>query len=142
MSTQLAAEEDAIQAVDAELVAALNARDIDRWLRCFAADARMMPPGAPPVAGKEAIREFIAELLTIPNFSVARHLETVEVSRSGDLAWVSYSYELTIRDDSGHPFVDRGKDVTVYRKADGDACRWSWTCGVKTRRPRSRSVAA
>jgi uncharacterized protein (TIGR02246 family) len=121
MSTQRPAEQEAIRAVDAELVAALNARDIDRWLRCFAADARMMPPGASPVAGKKAIREFIAGLLTIPSFSVAHHLETVEVSRSGDMAWVSYSYELTIRDASGNPFVDKGKDVTVYRKADGGA---------------------
>lgn len=121
MSAQVALEQEAIRAVDAELVAALNARDIDRWLRCFAADARMMPPGAPQVAGKEAIRAFIAELLTIPSFSVAHHLETVEVSRSGDLAWVSYSYDLTIRDASGNPFVDKGKDVTVYRKADGGA---------------------
>lgn len=119
MSAQLATEQEAIRAVDAELVGALNARDIERWLQCFAADARMMPPGAPPVSGKEAIRKFIAELLTIPDFSVAHHLDTIEVSRCGDLAWVSYSYELTIRDASGSPFIDKGKDVTVYRKADG-----------------------
>lgn len=119
MSTQVAAEQEAIRAVDAELVAALNARDVDRWLRCFAEDARMMPPGAPPVTGKEAIRTFIAELLAIPNFSVAHHLESIEVSRSGDLGWVSYSYELIMRDPGGSPFLDTGKDVTVYRKAGG-----------------------
>jgi uncharacterized protein (TIGR02246 family) len=115
-------EQSAIRAVDAELVAALNARDVERWLRCFAPDAKLMPPGAPPVAGREAIRTFVAELLTIPDFSVAHHLESVEVSRGGDLGWVSYTYELTIRDAGGSPVVDRGKDITGYRKAaDG---RW------------------
>jgi ketosteroid isomerase-like protein len=34
---------------------------------------------------------------------------------------VSYSYALTIRDANGVPFVDKGKDVTVYRKADDGA---------------------
>lgn len=121
MSTPVASEQDAIRAVDAELVAALNARDIDRWLRCFSADAKMMPPGAPPVSGKDAIRKFIAELLTIPSFHVVHHLQSVEVARSADLAWVSYSYELTIRDASGAPVIDRGKDVTVYRKASDGA---------------------
>ena len=46
------------------------------------APAKMMPPGAPPVEGKEAIRRFIGELLTIPNFFVAHHMEAVNVSSS------------------------------------------------------------
>ena len=112
----IAADEAAIRRVDAGLVAALNTRDVDRWLSFFAPDAKMMPPGALPIEGKEAIRNFIGELLTIPDFFVAHHLQSVEVSRGGDLAWVSYSYELTVKDPSGKPVTEKGKDISIYRK--------------------------
>ncbi len=112
----LAADEACIRRVDSELVESLNARDIDRWLNAFAPNAKMLPPGAPPVEGKEAIRAFIRELLTIPSFFVAHHLASVDVSRSGDLAWVSYSYELTIKDPDGQPVVESGKDISIYAK--------------------------
>src|SRR5262245_33436098 len=59
---------------------AKNARNVDCWLWFFAPDARIMPPGAAPVEGKEAIHSFISELLTIPSFFVAHHLESVNVS--------------------------------------------------------------
>ncbi len=112
----IAVDEAAIRRVDAGLVAALNTRDVDRWLSFFAPDAKMMPPGALPIEGKEAIRNFIGELLTLPDFFVAHHLQSVEVSRCGDLAWVSYSYELTVKDPSGKPVTEKGKDISIYRK--------------------------
>ncbi len=122
----IAADEASIRKTDSDMVAALNARDVDRWLTFFASDAKMMPPGAPPVAGKEAIRKLIAELMTIPNFAVAHHLESVVVSRSGDLAYVSYSFELTVKDAKGQPVTERGKDISVYKKeSDG-----SWKLAV------------
>jgi steroid delta-isomerase-like uncharacterized protein len=114
---QLALERDAIRAADAALVAALNGRDVERWLRGFDPDAWLMPPGAPPVCGTDAIRAFVSELVAIPDFRVAHHLERIDVARSGDLGWVSYSYELTIRDAAGNAVIDKGKDVSVYRKA-------------------------
>lgn len=109
----IAADEASIRKTDSDMVAALNARDVDRWLTFFATDAKMMPPGSPPVIGKEAIRRMIAELMTIPNFAVAHHLESVVVSRSGDLAYVSYSYELTVKDAKGQPVTERGKDISI-----------------------------
>ena len=51
--------------------------------------------------------------MTLPTFAVAHHIETVVVANSGDLAYVTYSYEM------GNPVAERGKDLTVYRK-DGD----------------------
>ena len=114
--SDIVTDEAMVRRVDSELVEALNARDVDRWLSSFAPDARIMPPGAPPIEGKEAIRSFVGELLAIPSFFVAHHLESVNVSQSGDLAWVSYSYELTVKDPDGNPITDKGKDISIYRK--------------------------
>ena len=110
----MAADAVAIRKVDAEMVSALNARDVDRWLTFFASDAKMLPPDAPAVVGKEAIRKMIAEYLAAAGFAVAHHLESVVVSKGGDLAYVSYSY------DMGNPVTETGKDISLYRKeSDG-----------------------
>ncbi len=105
-----------IRLVDSELVAAANARDLDRWLNCFAPDAKMLPPGAPPVEGKAAICQMMGELLTLPNFFVAHHLQSVKESRSGDIAWVFYDYEPTIKGANGKALMELGKDISIYEK--------------------------
>ena len=116
----LAAERAAIQTVDSQMVSALNGRDLERWLSFLADDASMLPPNAPAVTGKSAIRTLLSELMAIPNFEVAHHPGTVEISRSGDLAYVHYSYELTIKASAGEAVMQRGKDVSVFKKqSDG-----------------------
>lgn len=120
-----AQEEAAIRATDSAMVAVLNAHDIDGWLAHFAPDARMMPPGARPVVGIEAIRELITGFMS-PEFHVAHHLEGVVVSKGADLAYVWYSYELTFKGPTGAPVTEEGKDISVYTKGtDG-----SWKLAV------------
>ncbi len=111
-----AADEAAIRAVDSQMVAALHARDLDRWLGFLAEDARMMPPDAPVVEGKTAIRELIAGLLSLPEFSVTHHPGAITVGRGGDLAYISYAYELTVPDAQGGSITETGKDISVFRK--------------------------
>jgi uncharacterized protein (TIGR02246 family) len=103
-------DENAIRSVDTDMVAALNARDVDRWLSHFAEEGAMWPQCEPRVVGKEAIREYIQAYVTLPTFAVAHHIESVVVADSGDLAYVTYTYEM------GEPVAERGKDLTVYRK--------------------------
>ena len=115
-----AADEAAIRAVDSQMVAALHARDLDMWLGFLAEDARMMPPDAPVVEGKTAIRGLIADLFSLPEFSVTHHPGVITVGRGGDLAYISYAYELTVPDSQGGSITEKGKDISVFRKqADG-----------------------
>ena len=111
-----AADEAAIRTVDGQMVAAINAGDLDRWLGFFTEDAIMLPPNAPAVTGKEAIREFVSDLMASTDFTVSHDLGKVEVSRSGDLAYVSYAYKLTLNDPEGKPVTDRGKDISILKK--------------------------
>ena len=116
----VAAEESAIRRVDSEMVAALNQHNVEAWLAHFAPDGRMMPPGSPPVVGKEAIRQLIGGFM-FPEFHVAHNLEGVVVSKAADLAYVWYSYELTFKGPADAAVTSQGKDISVYTKPPGGA---------------------
>jgi uncharacterized protein (TIGR02246 family) len=121
----LAAEEAAVRQADRAIVAAGNAHDIEALLDQIADDARMLPPNAPPVIGKDAIRE-LANALLSPDFEVRHDLDEVVVSNGGDLAYVSYAYELTFTGLEGTPVTETGKDISIYKKvADG-----SWKLAI------------
>ena len=48
----------------------------------------------------------------------------VQLAKSGDMGWVSGTYELTMNDASGKPIDDRGKYLEVWEKqTDGN-----WKC--------------
>ena len=111
-----------IRRTDADLVAAANAHDLERWLAFFEPDARLLPPGAPPISGLDAIRRFATTVMQTPGFAVVHNLESVEVARDGQSAWVAYSFALTVRDETGNPVTEKGKDTTLYRK--GTDGRW------------------
>ena len=124
-AANLAEDEAAIRTIDSAIVAAGNAHDIDAFLEILADDARMLPPGAPPVVGKAAIRDVVIAMMS-PEFAVAHHLEEIAVSKGGDLAYVSYSYELTYMGPQGTPVTETGKDISIYKKvADG-----SWKLAI------------
>ena len=50
----------------------------------------------------------------------------VEVAKSGDMAYLSGTYEVTMSDAGGKPVSDHGKYLEVWEKqADG-----KWKCGA------------
>ncbi len=112
---ELESDEAAINRVDAEMVTALNTRDVGRWLSHFVDDAEMWPPCAPRIVGKDEIRHEIELYLASPTFVVAHHIEKVVVAKSADLAYVTYTYEM------GDPVTEAGKDVTLYRRDNDGA---------------------
>ncbi|MGH7983124.1 MAG: YybH family protein, partial [Candidatus Udaeobacter sp.] len=60
------------------------------------------------------------DLLASPGVAISWKTAKVEVARSGDLAYTTGTYELTMNDASGKPINDRGKYVEVWKKqADG-----------------------
>lgn len=75
-----------------------------------------MPPNAPADTTKEAIRKGWQELLASPGLVISWKTTKVEVAKSGDLACLSGTYELTMNDPTGKPINDRGKYVEVWEK--------------------------
>ncbi|MGQ1786509.1 MULTISPECIES: YybH family protein [unclassified Saccharicrinis] len=116
----LALEEAAIYKVDSMLVAAINERDVETWLSFLSNDAKMMPPNAPAVEGKDAIRQMLGEFLKFPKLQISHDPYSVIVSEDADMAYIWYAYEIVLGDGENAPHVEKGKDISIYRKhADG-----------------------
>ena len=118
------AEAAAIRAAEDEALEIAQAKDAERWASVYADDARVFPPNALLVTGKEAIRNLFAELFASPGFEIDWEVTRVEVSRAGDLGYVVGTYEVTVDDTEGNPVTDRGKWIAIWKKqADG-----TWKC--------------
>jgi len=110
------ADESAVRDLDAQWSRVAASKDAESMVSYYAEDAALMPPNAPTEAGKEAIRRFWRSMVASPGFTVAWKATKAEVARSGDLAYVIGTYELTVNDVTGHPVNDRGKYSEVWRK--------------------------
>lgn len=98
---------------------AVRAGDIERVASLYAEDAVLMPPGAPPVEGRQAIGDFMAAL---PAFETVE-LRQEDIEGQGDLAYVRGSYTmsfLAVPGDTASLVTERGKFVEVrQRQEDG-----------------------
>lgn len=119
-----AADEAALKKLDDEWSRAVGARDVEKTVSFYSDDAVMMPPDIPTLTGREPIRALWRSMLESPSFSGGWQATKIEVARSGDLAYVSGTYEFNETDAGGRPIADKGKYVEVWKKqADGN-----WKC--------------
>ena len=118
--------EQTLRDADAQLSAAAAAKDLDKTVSYYSDNAVVMPPNSGRATTKEAIQSALKDLLASPVSTVSWKATKVEVAKSGDLAYVSGTYEETTTDASGKPVNDRGKYLEVWEKqADG-----KWKCGA------------
>jgi uncharacterized protein (TIGR02246 family) len=112
-----AADIEAIKTSFAELVAVAEAGDADGYLRYITDDAIYLGPGAEPVVGKEAIREFVAGffadwVFSFPTWAID------EIVVSGNLAIYRYSAVATFtKKDGSDSFEEDRKYMDVFSKA-------------------------
>jgi ketosteroid isomerase-like protein len=78
--------------LNAQWDAAINGPNFDALLPMYAAEASLMPPGAPPVFGPTAIRDFFAKRGTVRNHK----LELVEILPIGDYAYVTSRFKASL----------------------------------------------
>ena len=84
---------DKVTSMNAQWDAAINNADFDALLPLYTADGRLMPPGAQPVTGPLAIRDFFAGR----GRSVRNHkLELVEILQMGDYAYVTSRFKASL----------------------------------------------
>jgi len=111
-----ATAEAAIRAADAAGLKAAQANDVAGATANYADDASWLPPHAPIVKGKEAIRSAWAQLLSSPGLKIDWQITKVDVSRAGDMAYTLYKYEMTVGAPNAAPVQDSGKDMAVWKK--------------------------
>ena len=118
--------EKALRDLDAQWSAAAGAKDLEKTIAFYSGDAIVLPTNAPAATTKEAIRNTWKDLLASPGLAISWKTTKVEVAKSGDIAYTTGTYELTMNDASGKPANDRGKYLEVWEKqADGN-----WKCAA------------
>jgi uncharacterized protein (TIGR02246 family) len=118
--------EQNLRDLDDQWSATAGAKDLEKTVAFYSEDAMVLPPNASAATSKEAIRRVWQDLLASPGLVISWKTTKVEVAKSGDLACLSGTYDLTMNDASGKPINDHGKYVEVWEKqSDG-----KWKCGT------------
>jgi ketosteroid isomerase-like protein len=113
--------EKAVRDADAEWSKVAAAKDLDKTVAFYADDAVIFPPNQPAVTNKDGIRNLWKRFLD--SFTdISWKTTRVEVAKSGDMAILTGTYEMTMTDGS----KDNGKYCEVWQnKADG-----KWKVGI------------
>ena len=99
---------------------AASTDSLEKTLSYWADDAVVMSPGQPVIKGKDAIREMLIATSKIPGFSISWEPISVEISKSGDMAYMVEQNQVTMHDSLGNVKTEHNKAVTVWKKsADG-----------------------
>lgn len=104
--------EPAVRRMAREFGDAANSGNIDGMMAIYANDAVLLPPGAPEMRGRAAIRQFWSGLVAAkPHVT----LNTQQVIESGDMATEIGTYELIIGGKT-----ETGKYALTWRRANGE----------------------
>ena len=116
------AEARAINAIEEQWTAAIIAKDIDKILSIFAPEAVVMNANTPASVGLQSIRksqELWFSDTTVFHDTFTSTVDTIEVSTSGDLAYVRGHSQLSINTHDGI-VKEQDKWITIFRKVDGE----------------------
>ncbi|MBI3406630.1 MAG: DUF4440 domain-containing protein [Acidobacteria bacterium] len=115
-----ASVERAIRTLAGEWWKSGAAKDANKFVSFYSEDAELNPPNAPVARGKEAILKVFAGLFGAPGFKIAGRPVSVEAAKSGDYAFETGTFELTMKDAAGKLVTTPGKYIVVWKKqADG-----------------------
>ena len=121
-----AADEAALRATIKDWATAAQAKDATKFTSFYTEDAVVMMAGAPDISGMPAIREGLGHMMSDPAFSLSFEPANVVVARSGDLAYETGPYSMTMTGADKKAATERGHYVAVWRKqSDG-----SWKVAV------------
>ena len=116
-----------IKADVAEMVAGINAKNIDQATKFDAPDLVSMESGREPSVGAKADHDGLAMTFKYaPNWHLKLVDETVDVATAGDMAIYRGAYdEDSLRD--GVPFTHRGNYVAGFRRDPDGMWRVHWS---------------
>jgi ketosteroid isomerase-like protein len=105
-----------VKAAEAELLAAMKAKDAKRVTAAYASDAEIMNPGMAPGTGADMAKSFDDPAFTL-DFTNTR----TDVAASGDMAYTRGTFDVTFTNPETRKVeAMSGNYVTVYKKqADG-----------------------
>jgi ketosteroid isomerase-like protein len=118
--------EQLLRGLDGDWAKTAAGKDVEQTIAFYSDDAIVFAPNATSAATKEAIRNLWKDMFASAGFNITWQATRVQVGKSGEMAWVSGTYESTMNDASGKPIDDRGKYLEVWEKqTDGN-----WKCAA------------
>jgi uncharacterized protein (TIGR02246 family) len=112
---------DEIMTLAQQFGKAVANQDVDELVGFYTEDARMLPPNAPMIQGRDGLRAIFREYFDAGMKSL--ELETVDVLEDGQLAVEVGRYVMGIQPLAGDPVEDRGKYIAVYRRQPDGALK-------------------
>jgi uncharacterized protein (TIGR02246 family) len=116
------AETEAISKIEDQWNDAIKGKDKDRILGIFAPDAVVMNANTPTCVGLQSIRKSLESWFSdssIYHNTSTSEIDTIEVSASGELAYVRGNSRLSIITPGGI-VEETDKWITIYRKTNGE----------------------
>ncbi len=117
-AVDLQAEEAAIRELDKANMEAYNNKDLEAVLGRLAEDHVAHEPNVPPFVGREAQRPLLEEFFKVL-VSIHWEIEKLEISTSGDMAYILGTYHVVTEGTAGQVEVD-GKYISVLKKLNGE----------------------
>src|SRR5688500_8895535 len=105
----------AIERLSAELLAAVNASDVDRVLAVWADNGVLMPPHQPSIQGRAALEHYFRNLFFRRRFRFT--FTSSSIQREVNAAFERVTYAVSVWPVGGGPEAeDVGKGLHVYRR--------------------------
>ena len=116
------AEGEKVMQSSREWSRAASTGDIEKTIGYWADNAVVMSAGQPSINGKQAIRQMVEESYKMPGFRISWQPQSVDVSESGDMAYIMANSQISFADSSGKPITIHTKGVEIWRKqVDGSS---------------------
>jgi len=124
-----------IKALDQNWLKAFAGADGEAIAKLYDQNAVLMPPGAPAVKGRAAIRDFLVKEAQGAGKAgmVFSFGEVSDGGANGNLGWSSGSY--TVKDKDGK-VVETGKFLSVNKKVNGKWIYWRDTWNADSAPPK------
>lgn len=114
------AEGEKIMQLSKEWSQAASSGEVEKTLSFWATDAILMSGGQPPLNGKKEIRQMVEESFKIPGFRISWQPKSIQVSESGDMAYLLEDSQISFLDSTGKSITQNNKAVSIWRKqSDG-----------------------
>jgi len=119
--TDIQAEKDILRNLEDQWTEGFMTKDADKILDLYSPDAVSMSSEKPTLTGIQEIRKHIESMLSDSAliFNTYKYsIDVMEISASGDLAYVRGHDEVTMKTKDG-TIQDKGRYIDIWKKIDG-----------------------
>ncbi len=110
------AEKERLMQTSRDWSRAASAGNVDAILNYWADDAIVIPPGAPELRGKAALRTYLEQSLKMPGFHIEWEPVEAQLSADGSMGYLIERTRMRMKAPDGKPVEESLRGVTIWRK--------------------------